>query len=208
MRNTELFLDAPYADDCNIYVQSKAAGERVLGSVTRFLEDVLRLRVNREKSAVASIEERKFLGHRLLGGGRLGIAPKSLERAKDRIRAITRRNRGIGLDRMINELNAFLSGWVTYFRHAACRSHLTELDGWVRRKLRCVRMKQCKRTKPLVNFLLREGVPRLSAWVTALSGKGWWRLSGSPAAHQAMDHKWFASLGLVNLVQRYATLQA
>jgi RNA-directed DNA polymerase len=197
-----------YADDCNIYVQSKAAGERVLKSVTRFLEDVLHLRVNREKSAVAYIEDRKFLGHRLLGGGRLGIAPKSLERAKERIREITRRNRGIGLDRMISELNSFLSGWVTYFRHAACRTHLKDLDGWIRRKLRCVRLKQCKRTKPLVNFLLRQGVPRLTAWVTALSGKGWWRLSGSPGAHQAMDHRWFESLGLVNLVQQYATLQA
>src|SRR6516164_2668767 len=80
-----------YADDCNIYVRSKAAGERVLASATRFLEGVLRLRVNREKSAVASIEERKFLGYRLLSGGRLGIAPKSLDRAKDRVRQITRR---------------------------------------------------------------------------------------------------------------------
>src|SRR5438445_12023736 len=86
-----------YADDCNIYVQSKAAGERVLASVTRFLEDALRLRVNREKSAVAPIEDRKFLGHRLLRGGTLGIAPKSLERAKARIREITGRSRGISL---------------------------------------------------------------------------------------------------------------
>jgi RNA-directed DNA polymerase len=197
-----------YADDCNIYVESKAAGERVLESLTRFLEGVLRLRVNREKSAVAFVEDRKFLGHRLLGDGRLGIAPKSLEQAKVRIRAITRRNRGIGLDRMVNELNSFLTGWVTYFRHAACRSHLKDLDGWLRHKLRCVRMKQCKRTKSLVDFLLRQGVPRLSAWVTALSGKGWWRLSGSPAAHQAMNLPWFDSLGLVNLVQRHARLQA
>jgi hypothetical protein len=97
-------------------------------------------RVNREKSAVAYIEERTFLGHRLLGGGKLGIAPKSLERAKDRIRQITRRNRGIRLDRMIRELNSFLTGWVTYFRYAACKTYLAELDGWVRRKLRCVRL--------------------------------------------------------------------
>jgi RNA-directed DNA polymerase len=197
-----------YADDCNIYVQSKAAGERVLASVTRFLEEVLHLRVNREKSAVASIEERKFLGHRLLGGGRLGIAPKNLERAKTRIREITRRNRGIGLDRMIRELNSFLTGWVTYFRHAACKSHLAELDGWIRRKLRCVRLKQCKRTKPIRDFLHRQGVSLRNAWLTALSGKGWWRLSGSPSAAQAMSNQWFESLGLVNLVQRYATLQA
>jgi RNA-directed DNA polymerase len=197
-----------YADDCNIYVQSKAAGERVLTSVTRFLEDVLRLRVNREKSAVAHIEERKFLGHRLLRDGRLGIAPTSLQRAKQRIRAITRRNRGIGLDRMIRELNSFLTGWVTYFRSAACKSHLTELDGWIRRKLRCVRLKQCKRTKPIMDFLHGLGVPLRNAWLTALSGKGWWRLAGSPSVTHAMHNQWFASLGLVNLVQRYVTLPA
>lgn len=197
-----------YADDCNIYVQSKAAGERVLASVTRFLEDVLRLRVNREKSAVASIEERKFLGHRLLGGGKLGIAPKSLERAKERIRQITRRNRGISLDRMVRELNSFLTGWVTYFRYAACKTHLTDLDGWVRRKLRCVRLKQCKRAKPIVDFLTRLGVPRWSAWMTAQSGKGWWRLAGSPCATHAMSIEWFKASGLVNLVHRHATLQA
>jgi RNA-directed DNA polymerase len=197
-----------YADDCNIYVQSKAAGERVLASVTRFLEDVLRLRVNREKSAVAYIEERKFLGHRLLGGGKLGIAPKSLERAKDRIRQITRRNRGTCLDRMIRELNSFLSGWVTYFRYAACKNHLADVDKWVRRKLRCVRLKQCKWAKPIADFLSRLGVPSWNARRTASSGKGWWRMADSPSVKHAMSNEWFETLGLVNLVQRYATLQA
>jgi RNA-directed DNA polymerase len=196
-----------YADDCNIYVQSQAAGERVLASVTRFLEDVLRLRVNRDKSAVASIEERKFLGHRLLRNATLGIAPKSLERAKTRIREITGRSRGISFARTIRELNSFLTGWVTYFRYAACKSHLTELDGWVRRKLRCVRLKQCKRSKPIADFLTRLGVPAWTAWRTAKSGKGWWRLAGSPCATHAMSNQWFESLGLVNLVHRYATLQ-
>ncbi len=197
-----------YADDCNIYVRSKAAGERVLASLTRFLEGVLHLRVNREKSAVAYIEERKFLGYRLLSGGRLGIAPKSLDRAKDRIRQITRRNRGVSVGQMTSDLNSFLTGWVTYFRLAACKSHLTELDGWVRRKLRCVRLKQCKRTKVLADFFRSHGVLERTSWITALSGKGWWRLAGSPAANQAMDQRWFDSLGLVNLVQKYVTLQS
>jgi RNA-directed DNA polymerase len=197
-----------YADDCNIYVRSKAAGERIMASVTRFLEDVLHLRVNREKSAVAFCEERKFLGHRLLAGGKLGIAPKSLERAKQRIREITGRNRGIGLERMIEELNSFLPGWVTYFRHAACKGHLQGLDGWVRRRLRCVRLKQCKWTKTICDFLHRHGVSLRNAWLTALSGKGWWRLAGTPGANQAMNSRWFEKLGLINLVQRYETLQA
>jgi RNA-directed DNA polymerase len=180
-----------------------------MASVTQFLEDVLRRRVNRQKSAVAFCEERKFLGHRLLGGGRLGVAPASLERVKQRIRQITGRNRGIGIDRMIRELNSFLTGWVTYFRHAACKGHLQGLDGWVRRRLRCVRLKQCKWTKTICDLLHRRGVSLRNAWLTALSGKGWWRLAGTPSANQAMSNQWwFDELGLVNLVQRYETLQA
>lgn len=197
-----------YADDCNIYVRSQAAGERVMASVCRFLEGMLKLRVNREKSAVASVVERKFLGYRLLSDGRLGIAPKSLERAKMRIREITGRNRGISLDRMIGELNSFLTGWVTYYRHAACKSHLSDMDGWIRRKLRCVRLKQCKRTGPMMDFLRRQGASLRHAWCTALSGKGWWRLADSPAANQAMCNQWFTSLKLVSLVQRYVTLNS
>jgi RNA-directed DNA polymerase len=197
-----------YADDCNIYVQSLAAGERVMASVARFLEDVLHLRVNRQKSAVASVEERKFLGYRLPGGGRPGVAPASLERARRRIRQITGRNRGIGIERMIRELNSFLSGRVTYFRHAACEGHLEGLDGWVRRRQRCVRLKQCKWTKTICDFLHRRGVTLRDAWLTALSGKGWWRLAGTPGANQAMNNQWFDESGLVNLVQRYETLRA
>jgi RNA-directed DNA polymerase len=196
-----------YADDCNIYVRTQEAGERVIASVTRFLEEGLRLRVNGEKSAVAFVEERQFLGYRLLRDGRLGIAPRSLERAKRRIREITRRNRGVSLERMIRELNSYLTGWVTYFRYAACKTHLQRLDEWIRRKLRCVRLKQRKRAKPIADFLQRLGVPEWSAWRLALSGKGWWRKSGSPQAHQAMNIAWFREQGLVGLSERYAALQ-
>ena len=133
-----------YADDCNIYMRSPAAGERVMASVRRFLERRLRLRVNQQKSAVAPVEERKFLGYRLDADGTLGIAPKSLARAKDRLRQITKRNRAVSLEQMIGEANSFLAGWVTYFRHAHAHSELRGLDGWLRRKLRCVRLKQCK----------------------------------------------------------------
>src|SRR5437868_2322936 len=103
-----------YADDCNIYVRSQTAGERVMVSVTRFLESRLRLRVNRQKSAVAAVGERQFLGHRLGAGGTLGIAPKSLQRAKDHLRRITKRHRAVGLEQMIGEANSFLTGWVMY----------------------------------------------------------------------------------------------
>ncbi len=195
-----------YADDCNIYVRSEPAGERVLSSVTTFIEKKLRLRVNREKSAVAPVMERKFLGHRLLPGGGLGIAPQSLDRARGRVRQITRRNRGVSLAEVIGELNRFLTGWVAYFRHAACKRHLQRMDEWIRRKLRCLRLKQCKRAGPIAAFLLRLGVPRWRAWIGALSGKGWWRLSGSPPATEGMHLAWFESLGLVSLVQRYEQL--
>jgi RNA-directed DNA polymerase len=196
-----------YADDCNIYVRTQKAGERVLSSVTRFLEEKLRLQVNQGKSAAAPVQERQFLGYRILGDGRLVMAPRSLERIKRRIRQITRRNRGISLEQMIRELNSYVTGWVTYFRYAACKSHLQRLDEWIRRKLRCVRLKQRKRTKPVTDFLQNLGVPEWNAWRLALSGKGWWRKAGAPQAQQAMSIAWFKAQGLVSLSGRYAELQ-
>lgn len=196
-----------YADDCNVYVQTKAAGTRVLASITQFLEVKLRLRVNPAKSAVAYISERKFLGHRLLSGGNLGVAPRSLDRAKQKVRALTRRNRGVSMQRMVSELNSFLTGWVTYFRHAQCRSHLQRLDEWIRHRVRCVQLKQRKRAKPISDFLRACGVPARNAWCLALSGKGWWRKAGSPPATHAMSLTWFDRLGLVSLTTRYAELQ-
>jgi len=196
-----------YADDCNIYVRTQKAGERVMASVERFLEDKLQLRVNREKSAAAPVQERQFPGYRILWDGRLAMAPRSLERAKKRIRQITRRNRGISLERMIGELNSYLTGWVTYFRYAACKSHLQRLNEWIRRKLRCVRLKQRKRAKSIADFLQSLGVPEWSAWILALSGKGWWRKSGTPQANQAMSIAWFKAQGLASLSERYAELQ-
>lgn len=197
-----------YADDCNIYVQTKRAGERVMASVTQFLEGKLKLRVNREKSAVAFVEERKFLGYRLRAGGRLGIAPKSLERAKDRIREITRRNRGDAKVRqMIEELNSFLSGWITYFRLAEAKVHLEQFGGWMRRKLRCVILKRLKHAKTTSDFLRRLGVPAPQSWILALSGKGWWRKAGSPPAQHGMSKEWFAKQKLIDPVQRYETFK-
>ncbi|HEX2092258.1 MAG TPA: group II intron maturase-specific domain-containing protein [Longimicrobiaceae bacterium] len=196
-----------YADDCNIYVQSHAAGERVMASVTRFLEERLRLRVNPGKSAVAHVSERKFLAHRLLPGGRLGIAPQSLKRAKDRIREITRRNRGVSIRQMISELNSYLTGWVTYFRYASAKTHLQRLDEWVRRRVRCVRLKQRKRGRSVTGFLLRLGVPLPRAVGLGRSRRGWWRMAGSPQAAEAMSLRWFQELGLLNLTERYLKLQ-
>ena len=195
-----------YADDCNIYVRTKKAGERVMATVTRFIEGKLKLKVNRDKSAVAHIEERKFLGHRLLRGGKLGIAPKSLERAKEKIREITKRNRAVPLEKVISQLNNFLIGWITYFRNAKCKTYLVKLDQWIRRKVRCYRLKQRKRVKSIADFLIDLGVPEWRAWRLALTGKGWWRMSGTPQAAEAMSSQWFKKQGLVTLTERYTAL--
>jgi RNA-directed DNA polymerase len=194
-----------YADDCNIYVRSQAAGQRVLASVSAWLEGKLRLRVNREKSAVAAVEERTFLGHRVFRDGRLGIAPESLSRAQERVRQITRRNRGVSLGQAIRELNEYLSGWITYFRYAGSRG-LRGLEQWLRRKLRCLRLKQRKRPKPIADLLRSLGVPEWRAWILAGSGKGWWRMAGSPQAAEAMTNQWFRDQGLICLTARHATL--
>ena len=109
---------------------------------------------------------------------------------------------------MISELNSFLAGWVTYFRHARCQSHLQRLDGWIRRKLRCVRLKHCKRVKAQADFLRSLGVPEWRAWILALSGKGWWRKALSYQATEAMTLAWFRAQGLVPLLDRHLALQA
>ena len=196
-----------YADDCNIYVRSLAAGQRVMESVVQFLEGKLRLRVNREKSAVAPVGERKFLGHRLLLNGKLGISPKSVKRAKEKIRQITRRNRGDSFAQVIVDLNRFLVGWLNYYRLAACRFELQCLDEWARRKLRCYRLKQRKRGKSVADFLRQLGAPASQAARIGSSGKGWWRLSNSPPVKRALSNEWFEQQGLVSLVLKYDALR-
>lgn len=178
-----------------------------MASVTTYLEEQLRLRVNRAKSTAAPVEERKFLGHRLLGDGTPTIAPQSLERAQDRVRAITRRNRGVSFEQVVRELNSFLTGWVTYFRFAKAKGVLADLGSWVRRKLRCVRWKQRKRAKSIADFLHGLGVPWNQCWTTAACGKGWWRMAHTPAAQQGLSNAWFQAQGLVNPLDRYLQLQ-
>jgi RNA-directed DNA polymerase len=195
-----------YADDCNIYVRSLAAGQRVMDSVTQFLEGKLKLRVNREKSAVAPVGERKFLGHRLLLNGKLGISPKSIHRAKERIRQITRRARGVSLAQVIVELNRFLVGWIIYYRYAACRYDIQCLDEWIRRKLRCYRLKQRKRGSSISALLRSLGVSQASAGKVGRSGKGLWRMAQCPPVNRALSVRWFHTQGLVSLVAKYDSL--
>ena len=191
-----------YADDCNIYVRSQKAGERVMDSIKLFLEKKLRLKINENKSKVAKAEECKFLGYKLLNDGRLILAKESVKRLRDKIRQITKRNRGRNLKEIVRQLNKLLLGWIGYFKLTEYPSQLDDLDGWIRRKLRCYRLKQKKRSWSIAKFLILLGVPERSAWNTAVSSKGWWRLSSSPALHYAMTNAWFEELGLVNLMTK------
>jgi RNA-directed DNA polymerase len=187
-----------YADDCNIYVKSEAAGQRVMASVTEFLEQRLKLKVNRQKSAVGHVSERKFLGHRLLSGGELGVAPQSQEKLKDSLRELTSRSAGQSQREVIEQVNQKLTGWIEYFQMARMKGFMQETGQWLRRRLRCLRLKQCKRTSAIARFLMSQGEAESSAWMLALSGKGWWRLADTPQAHRAMNLRWFRDTGLVD----------
>jgi len=195
-----------YADDANIYVQSLRAGERVFNSVKSFLEERLGLKVNEEKSGYASVDERQFLGYRLLRDGKLVIAAHSIDRVKDKIRGLTRRNRGVSVAKVISDLNESLRGWINYFRLTEWPSDVRALDSWIRRKLRCYRLKQRKRSFSIAKFLISLGVPAERSWPLATSSKGWWRLSKTPPVHQAMSKVWFDEQGLINLTQQMILL--
>jgi len=196
-----------YADDCNIYVKSEAAGQRVMTSVAEFLEQRLKLKVNRQKSAVGHVSERKFLGHRLLAGGELGVAPQSQERLKDTLRELTSRSAGQSLQEVIRQVNQKLTGWIQYYQMARMKGLMQDIGQWLRRRLRCLRLKQCKRAYTIARFLMSLGEREDSAWMLALSGKGWWRLADTPQAHRAMSLDWFKNEGLLDPEAFYLELR-
>jgi RNA-directed DNA polymerase len=185
-----------YADDCNIFVRSQAAGERVIESISNFIRNKLKLKINKEKSKVCYSNQTKFLGYTIQRDGMLSIAETSLTRFKDKIRKVTKRNRGKSFEQIISELNSIIRGWLQYFKQAKCQRQLHNLDKWIRRKLRCYRIKQCKRTITLQRFLKELGVEKWNSWILALSGKGHWRKSGCPQVQQAMNNLWFEEQGL------------
>src|SRR5271163_1991839 len=195
-----------YADDCNIYVRSHRAGERVMASVSRFLTTKLRLKVNETKSAVARPEERKFLGFSLSNdGGERRIAPKALDTFKTRIREQTCRTRGLSLSQIIEELTPYLVGWSSYFGFCQTPRVLTNLEAWIRRRLRSYLWRQWQNGHNRFNELRRRGVPKFSAAVAAGSPTGFWRMSGHPAVQQALRNPYFHGLGLPRL---YVSAQA
>ena len=191
-----------YADDCNIYVRSQRAGERVMASIDRFLTGRLKLRVNKAKSAVARPGKRKFLGFSFTSGTqpRRRIAPQSLARFRSRVRELTRRTRGRSLAQIVKELSVYLIGWRGYFGFCETPSVLRNLDQWTRRRLRAIVWKQWKRGPTRFAELRRCGVGRDLAAQTAGSPHGPWRLSNSPALTFALPNAFFTSLGFAPLV--------
>jgi len=192
-----------YADDLNLYVKSKRAGERVMESISRYITNRLKLKVNAAKSAVDVPPKLGFLGFTFTGGkqpNRRKIADKSLKRFKARVRQITRRNRGISIQDMINRLNQFLTGWIGYFKYCETPSVFRDSDSWIRRRLRCVQWKQWKIFKKRRAELMKLGVNEKLAATTAFCPDGPWYMSHTPGVRIALNNNHFDSLGLVRLM--------
>lgn len=196
-----------YADDCNIYVRSKAAAERCLASITAWIERRLKLKVNREKSAAAYSSRRKFLGHRV-EKHRISVSEQSLSRLKGKLRMMTRRRQAKSLETCIGELNHVIRGWTYYYRMCSCKGHLQSLDEWLRHRLRSIKLHQLKRAYPRVKFLQGLGIKPVDAWRTCKSGKGIWRLSNTPAAKMGMSKKWFTQQELLSFSEVYAKVRS
>ncbi len=191
-----------YADDCNIYVKSKAAGEQVMENLTRYLAKKLRLTVNREKSAVGRPWERKFLGYTMTWHLRpkLKVALNSVKRAKARVRAIIRKGRGRSLTQVARELTLFLRGWINYFRLSRVKNVFEELDQWIRRKLRLILWRQWKTPKTRAKKMIERGIEKGRAKLSAYNGKGPWWNAGAPHMHAAIPAKWLEQQGLMSLL--------
>ena len=192
-----------YADDCNIYVRSERAGQRVMASVSAFITRRLKLKVNSEKSAVAQPADRKFLGFSFTRKGqpRRRLAPKAVERFKRRVRELTRRTRGVSFERMVEDLSTYLRGWRSYFGFCQTPSQLRQLEQWLRRRLRAVLWKQWRRGRRRFAELRKRGVGVPLAAKTAGSAHGPWRLANSPGLAIALPNAYFDSLGLPRLLE-------
>ena len=192
---------ARYADDSNIYVRSRRAGERVMESLTRFITVKLKLKVNQQKSAVARPWARKFLGFSFTSAGipKRRIAPKAVDRFKERVRELTSRNRGVSIERMAEELSRYLRGWIGYFGKCETPSVLAGLEQWLRRRLRSAIWKQWKRGPVRFAELRKRTVGADLAAQTAGSALGPWRLANSPALSIALSTAYFDSLGIPRL---------
>lgn len=198
-----------YADDCNIYVRSQAAGERVLGGITQFLSERLKLTVNEAKSAVARPWERKFLGYSLTRhkAPKLRIAPASLQRLEDKVREVLKGARGRSVRATIEDLNPVLRGWAAYFKLTETKRALEDIDGWLRRKLRCILWRQWKRPYTRAKNLMKAGLREERAFRSAFNQRGPWWNSGASHMNAAFPKSFFDRLGLVSLLDTTRRLQ-
>ncbi|AIM15820.1 DNA polymerase [Bacillus sp. X1(2014)] len=198
-----------YADDCNIYVKSKRAGERTMASVKRFIEGKLRLKVNEKKSAVDRPWKRKFLGFSFTPSKepKVRIAKQSLKRMKKKVREITSRKMPYPMEYRIKKLNQYLLGWCGYFALVDTKSIFEDLDGWIRRRLRMCLWKNWKTSKTRIRNLIKLGVPEWKAYEWGNSRKGYWRISKSPILHRTLGNSYWSNQGLKSLQKRYEFLR-
>ena len=192
-----------YADDCNIYVGSQRAGQRVMETLTRYLREKLKLKVNPNKSAVDRPWKRKFLGFSLTAQkeSRVRVAPQSVKRLEDKLREKFREGRGRNLKTFLESLGPLLRGWANYFSVAETRGVFEELDQWIRRKLRCMEWRKWKRWRRRMQRLIALGLDRESARISAVNGHGPWWNAGASHMNQALPTAYFRRLGLISLLE-------
>jgi group II intron reverse transcriptase/maturase len=198
-----------YADDCNIYVKTPKAGNRVMKSVTSFIEGKLKLKVNVNKSAVDRPWKRKFLGFSFTNHTepKVRIAKASVNRMKDKIRDITSRKKPYSMEVRIKKLNQYLTGWCGYFALADTPSIFKKLESWIRRRLRMCMWKDWKKPSTKVRKLIGLDIPKGKAYEWGNSRKSYWRISKSPVLHRALGNSYWSSQGLKSLIARYETLR-
>jgi RNA-directed DNA polymerase len=195
-----------YADDCNIYVKSQRAAERVLMSLTRFIEDRMQLQVNQDKSAAGNITTRSFLGfsfYKREGEWRISVSQKSLKRIKSKVRKLTQRGQGNSLETIRDNLNPLIIGWVNYYGIADSDSAFRALDSWLRRRMRQICWKQWKTIHRRIQNLLALGITARWAILTGLSREGPWHLARSKPMHMALPNAYWLEFGLKSFVQQY-----
>jgi len=194
-----------YADDCNIYVRTRKAGERVMSSVTRFLSERLRLKVNATKSAVGRPWHRKFLGYSITAEKRprLRVSKESVKRFKAETRRKLRRGRGMNLGAFILALKPYLRGWYNYYRLNEVRGAFEQLDEWLRRRLRLLLWRRWKKPMTRVKNLLKRGLEKARCFMSAMNGRGPWWNSGASHMNQAFPKQYFDELGLISFLDGF-----
>lgn len=198
-----------YADDCNVYVRSRAAGERVMASLEKFLADRLRLKVNRNKSVVGRPWKRIFLGYSMTSGQnpKLRIPLESVQRIKGTLKQLFRKGRGRSLARVIGEITPVTRGWVGYYRLAQAKNILEDMDAWLRRRMRCLLWRQWKRPRTRFKKMVQLGLERERAKESAGNGRGPWWNAGASHMNVSITAQWFSNQGLLNLLDQHRRLQ-